>query len=81
MADPLSETLSKTTPGGPPEQIFLRSYTGDDGRPSDGRAGGRPAAPNGSRRSTDSIRVVHPEGAQTEAADAQILLLLGTQKE
>ena len=33
MADPLSETPLKTIPGGPPEQIFLRSYTGDHGRP------------------------------------------------
>ena len=37
--------------------------------------------PKRGRRIADSIRVVHPEGAQTEAAEAQILLLLGTQKE
>ena len=48
-ADPLSETPAKTTPGGPPEQIFVQSYTGDHGRPSDDHAGGRPTAPGGGK--------------------------------
>ena len=42
--------------------------------------GGRPH-PKGCRQIADSISVVHPEGAQREAAESQILLLLGTQRE
>ena len=90
MADPLSETPLKTTPGGPPEQLFVQSYSGDHGEPSfatvlgTGEIGprrGRPAAPSGSRRSTDSIRVVHPEGTQREAAKSRILFVLCIQEE
>ena len=33
------------------------------------------------RQIADSIAVAHPEGAQREAAESQILLLLGTQRE
>ena len=36
--------------------------------------------PKRGRQIADSIAVVHPEGAQREAAESQILLLLGTQK-
>ena len=49
------------------------------GRPT-GAPGGRPTAPKGRPPDADSSAVGHPEGAQREAAESQILLLLGTQR-
>ena len=77
---PCQEHYQTNTKRGPPEQLFLQSYTGDHGRPADRAPGGQPTAPKWRPPDADSSAVGHPEGAQREAAESQILLLLGTQR-
>ena len=66
--------IQKAPKGRPPDRRFY-SCCASRRRPKGG-AGGRPAAPSGSCRSTDSFRVVHPEGAQTQATRSQILVVI-----
>ena len=77
---PCQEHYQTNTKRCPPEQLFLQSYTGDHGRPADRAPGGQPTAPKWRPPDADSSAVGHPEGAQREAAESQILLLLGTQR-
>ena len=76
---PCQEHYQTNTKRGPPEQLFLQSYTGDHGRPADRAPGGQPTVPKWRPPDADSSAVVHSEGVQQDATKSRILLLLGTQ--
>ena len=73
---PCQEHYQTNTKRGPPEQLFLQSYTGDHGRPADRAPGGQPTAPKWGPPDADSSAVVHSEGVQQDATKSRILLLL-----
>ena len=77
---PYQEHYQTNTRGGPPERLFLQSYTGDHGRSADRAPGGQPTAPKWRPPDADSSAVVDPGSVQRDATKSRILLLLGIQK-
>ena len=84
VADPLSETRSKTTPGGPFEQIFLRSYTGASRkalrRPHQCSADSTKPSPPKHGFSSCSASRGHPKDTERSPAETRILFVFRIQK-